>query len=499
MGVFHWKSDLITNFDAAVDWTDDGSDDTGPSNGPDAVPSNVGVRLQAAAYSTDLAGAKSRTLTTLVSFLGAEGSYPDGVLIADAAGDLFGITSGGGANDRGTVFEIVRTQNGYASAPTTLVSFSGADGAFPYAGLIADAAGNLFGTTLQGGADNDGTVFEIAKTKGGFAGAPITLASFTGTDGWYLQGGLCTDAAGDLFGTTSRGGADNDGTVFEIVKTAHGFAGAPTTLVSFAGADGSTPVGSLIADAAGDLFGTTRYGGADNDGTVFEIAKTKGGYASAPTTLVSFTGADGSQPLASLLADAAGDLFGTTYQGGSDNDGTVFEIAKTSSGYASTPTILASFTGADGADPVCSLIVDAKGDIFGTTEEGGINNEGMVFEIAKTGAGYAAAPTILVKFDGRNGSNPLDGLLANAAGDLFGTTSEILFNGDGTVFELSKAKTGYAVPATPAADGAHSLPGSAAFVQAMASHGPVLSGEATPTFLTWRHEISTRLSRPQVA
>jgi uncharacterized repeat protein (TIGR03803 family) len=498
--MIRWNNDPITNFDTCVDCTDD----AGPSIGSDAVASNVGIRLEAAAYRTDLADAKSRTLTTLVSFIGAEGTYPHGELIADAAGDLFGVTGGGGANYKGTVFEIARTQHGYASAPTLLASFAGADGAFPYGGLIADAAGNLFGTTLQGGADNDGTVFEIARTKGGFADAPITLASFTGTDGSYPQGGLFADAAGDLFGTTSRGGADGEGTVFEIARTRHGYASAPTTLVSFTGADGSYPVGGLIADAAGDLFGTTRYGGADNDGAVFEIARTRRGYASAPTTLVSFTGADGSQPLASLLADAAGDLFGTTYQGGADNDGTVFEIAKTKSGYARTPTILVGFTGADGADPVCSLIADAAGDLFGTTEEGGIGNEGMVFEIAKTRGGYATAPTDLVKFDGPDGSNPLGGLLANAAGDLFGTTSEILDDGDGTVFELAKAKNGYAfaqpgLSANPAAEITHPSPVSAAFVQAMAGHGASQSGESGPTFVALHHEPSRLLTRPQAA
>ncbi len=141
------------------------------------------------------------------------------------------------------------------------------------------------------------------------------------------------------------GGANNDGTVFEIAKTAGGYASTPTTLVSFNGSDGASPRGSLIADASGDLFGTTELGGANGDGTVFEIAKTAAGYASTPTTLVSFDGADGAHPTAGLIADANGDLFGTTeaMAGPIVNDGTVFEIAKTATGYASTPTTLVSF------------------------------------------------------------------------------------------------------------------------------------------------------------
>ncbi len=139
-----------------------------------------------------------------------------------------------------------------------------------------------------------------------------TLVNFNGTDGANSQGGLMVDAEGDLFGATYQGGAYRGGDVFEIAKTSAGYATTPTVLASF----GSYPIGGLIADAAGDLFGTTQYGGAYGspygDGTVFEIAKTSDGYASTPTVLASFDGADGHAPVAGLIADAAGDLFGTT-------------------------------------------------------------------------------------------------------------------------------------------------------------------------------------------
>jgi hypothetical protein len=173
------------------------------------------------------------------------------------------------------VFEIAKTAHGYASSPTTLVSFNGANGVNPLAGLIADAHGDLFGTTAYGGAYGDGTVFEIVKTAHGYANTPTTLVSFNGTDGaspW--SGSLIAHAHGDLFGTTSFGGAnDVYGTVFEIAKTAHGYASTPTTLVNFNGTNGAFPVGSLIADDQGDLFGTTARGGTSTtgDGTVFEI------------------------------------------------------------------------------------------------------------------------------------------------------------------------------------------------------------------------------------
>jgi uncharacterized repeat protein (TIGR03803 family) len=370
----------------------------------------------------------------------------------------------------------IKTEDGYANAPTTLVNFNGGDGEGPTGSLISDAAGDLLGLTYQGGTSGDGTVFEIAKTEGGYAAAPTTLVNFNGSDGEHpICGGLITDSAGDLFGTTNIGGSAGAGTVFEITKTEDGYAGTPVTLVSFDRTDGAFPQGGLVADAAGNLFGTTAQGGTDNDGTVFEIAKTQHGYASAPTILVSFTGSDGEAPQGTLIADAAGDLFGTTDGGGADNDGTVFEIARTKHGYASGPTTLVSFTGADGQGPLGGLIADALGNLFGTTIYGGTYGEGTVFEIAKTQAGYAAAPTILVNFKGSNGEFPESTLIADAAGNLFGTTYKGgtvrgKRNQLGTVFEITNS--GFVPPGAPAESDAvtiHSTPLIAAFVQAMAA------------------------------
>jgi uncharacterized repeat protein (TIGR03803 family) len=146
---------------------------------------------------------------------------------------------------------------------TTLVSFNGANGLYPYAGLIADAAGDLFGTTVEGGANNDGTVFEIAKTGAGYASTTTILASFNGTDGLHPLTGLIADAAGDLFGTTEQG-ANGVGSVFEIAKTGDGYASTPITVASFNRANGLYPYDILIADASGDLFGTTLEGGPED-------------------------------------------------------------------------------------------------------------------------------------------------------------------------------------------------------------------------------------------
>jgi uncharacterized repeat protein (TIGR03803 family) len=272
------------------------------------------------------------------------------------------------------------------------------------------------------------------------------------------------------------------------------------TLVSFTGADGKNPQGGLMADAAGDLFGTTSEGGANGDGVVFEIAKTGSGYAGAPTVLVSFTGADGSYPQGSLIADAAGDLFGTTYQGGSNTVGTVFEIARTRHGYASAPTILVSFTGADGRYPEGGLIADGAGDLFGRTISGGTKDGGTIFEIAKTDSGYARAPTTLVDFKPSGGGFPIGGLIADPAGDLLGTTEVGGSSGEGTVFEITDS--GFAPPAAavaPAADIAHSPAPALAFTQAMAGFENGRSAISGPTILASRREAPTVLARPKIA
>jgi uncharacterized repeat protein (TIGR03803 family) len=348
---------------------------------------------------------RAANLTSLVSFCAlancADGANPQGGLIADAKGNLFGTTTWGGANNAGTVFEIAKTAKGYASRPTILGNFCAltncADGAVPVASLVADANGNLFGITTLGGAGGNfnfgGTVFEIAKTAGSYASSPTTLVSFCGlancADG-ANPNSLTADANGNLFGTTVHGGA-GVGTVFEIAKTANGYASTATILSSFEfGVTGASPSG-LITDKNGNLFGVT--GGFK--GTVFEISKTASGYAGLITlvrvcSLSPPSCADGSHP-AAVIADAKDNLFGTTQTGGGYAYGTVFEIAKTAGGYASTPTILVSFNSSDGATPEAGLIADDSGNLFGTTTFGGANDRGTVFEI--TGSGFAVPVT----------------------------------------------------------------------------------------------------------
>ena len=368
-------------------------------------------------------------LLTRATFNNINGAYASAGVLVNAAGNVFGVTQYGGANGDGAVFALFKA-SGYATV-VPVATFTGANGANPQGTLVADAAGDLFGTTSSGGASGDGTVFEIIK--GTMWSAPVTLATFSGTNGSNAIDGLLIDAAGNLFGTTNNGGSSDYGTVFEIAKGTNGY-GALTTLASFSGANGEYPRG-LTMDAAGNLFGETIQGGGTNVlGTVFELVKGSSGYG-APVTLAAFNSALGANPRGGLLIDAAGNLFGETSAGGTNSDGTVFELVKGASGYGA-PVTLATFDGVNQITPRGGLVADAGGDLFGTTYNGGPANDGSVFEMVKTGSGYAA-PVTLLTFNGTNGAFPDATLSFDAAGDLFGTTFQGGANNLGTVFELT--------------------------------------------------------------
>ena len=311
------------------------------------------------------------------------------------------------------------------------------DGQDPRAGLIMDSAGNLFGTTSSGGANGQGTVFEVPKSASGY-GAESVLWSFGAPgDGQAPRAGLLTDGSCNLYGTTTYGGAYGYGAVFEIPKTASGY-GTESVLWSFgAPGDGQDPRADLIMDSAGNLFGTTSSGGAGGNGTVFEIPKTTSGYGTE-SVLWSFGATpDGQNPQAGLLMDNYGNLFGTTSSGGANSHGAVFEIPKTASGYG-TESVLWSFGATpDGQNPQAGLIMDNYGNLFGTTSGGGANGHGAVFEIPRTATGYGTE-SVLWSFGATpDGQNPQAGLLLDNSGNLFGTTSSGGANGHGTVFEIN--------------------------------------------------------------
>jgi uncharacterized repeat protein (TIGR03803 family) len=340
-----------------------------------------------------------------------DGAEPYAAMIADGNGNLYGTTRFGGVFGNGTVFKVAPT-----GTETVLYSFTGAtDGALPQAGLAGDAAGNLYGTTSNGGADGQGTVFELDATR-----TETVLHAFTGRDGAVPSASLIRDAAGNLYGTTSLGGAHHHGTVFKMNP-----AGREVMLFSFAGppTDGANPVASLIRDEKGNLYGTASLGGTFNHGAVFKISRT-----GAESLLYSFAGgADGAQPSAALIRDSAGNFYGTTVAGGLYNVGTVFKLNA-----AGTETLLYTFTGlADGGQPFSSLIQDAAGNLYGTTLSFGAGC-GVIFEVDQAGK-----ETVLHAFGAVDpGCLSLAGLIQDAAGNFYGTT----LGGDfqsGTVFKFT--------------------------------------------------------------
>jgi uncharacterized repeat protein (TIGR03803 family) len=371
-------------------------------------------------------GATAQNFTLLYSFNASgnlsDGGWPEGGVTRDASGNLYGTTFYGGTGTGcdiyfdgcGTVFKI--DPSGHEAV---LHSFGGAtDGWTPTARVILDSAGNVYGTTAYGGTHGYGTVFKLDT-----AGNETILHSFArGADGANPNAGLVADTAGNFYGTTQYGGRGCDGqgcgTVFKITPS-----GTETVLYRFAGGlDGASPLGGVALDSSGNLYGTTWLGGVYGFGTVFRVDS--GG---DETVLHSFAGtSDGANPMAAPVLDAAGNMYGTTSAGGT-HFGVVYMVDA-----AGNESILYTFTGgSDGAYPYSHLLLDASGSLYGTVSQSGATGAGTVFEL--TGGSL----NVLYGFLGTNdGSTPVGGLTSDSAGNLYGTTLQAGINGWGTVFEV---------------------------------------------------------------
>jgi uncharacterized repeat protein (TIGR03803 family) len=388
----------------------------------------LAVVLVSAVITTQVA--QAQTFNTLYSFCSqsgcADGYWLTAGLIQATDGNFYGTTEWGGIY-WGTVFKI--TPSGKL---TTLYSFCNigcTDGYNPNAGLVQATNGNFYGTTLEGGANGEGTVFKITPS-----GELTTLYSFCSqsgcTDGALPYAGLIQATDGNFYGTTYEGGTTDCnagcGTVFKITPS-----GKLTTLHSFNFTDGANPYAALVQATNGNLYGTTYNGGAYGPGTVFKITP-----SGELTTLHSFEGADGYNPYAGLVQAGDGNFYGTTYQSYT-GAGTVFKI--TPSGKLTT---LYSFCSqgdcTDGAYPYAGLVQATDGNFYGTTFQGGADYSfcpggcGTVFEITAGGK-----LTTLHSFDGTDGDFPYAGLVQDTNGTFYGTTRTGGANGEGTVFSLS--------------------------------------------------------------
>jgi uncharacterized repeat protein (TIGR03803 family) len=379
----------------------------------------------------------AQTFKSLASFDFTDGAGPQAGLVQATNGDLYGTTGGGGLNSSGTIFKM--TPRGVLTTVYNFCSLANcADGSNPLAGLVQATNGYLYGTTQQGGMYGSGTVFKITPS-----GSLTTLYSFCSpgcTDGANPSAGLIQASNGDLYGTTAGGGsgigAGGSGTIFKITPS-----GTLTTVYRFCSqtncTDGSAPHAGLIQATNGDFYGTTTAGGAHGEGTVFKLTP-----SGTLTTLHSFCSrkgcADGSNPESALVQATNGDFYGTTtFGGGINNLGTVFEI--TSGGKLTTLySFCAQTPCTDGYNPVAGLIQATDGNLYGTVPSGGdpMTEGGTIYKIT-TGGSFGTIYSFTTE-----GEQPTATLVQDTNGELYGTTSlggtsTACQNGCGTVFSLS--------------------------------------------------------------
>ncbi len=386
--------------------------------------------------------ARAQTFRVIHLFDGRGGSNPVAGLTIDRGGNLYGTTAWGGTTDNGTVYELKRTGSGFLF--DSLHSFSdGDDGAFPLAPLTIGPDGSLYGTSYVGGPTQNGTVYRVrpSPTPCGSALCPwneTVLYRFArGADGGDPWAGVVFDAAGNIYGATVNGGNDDVGVVYELQPA--GGAWTEHVLYSFAGGDhGANPLGGLVFDVVGNLYGTTESGGLGSgygNGVIYELSPSGSGWVQR--TLYEFrNNDDGREPEAGLTLDGSGNLYGSTPCCGSGGGGTVFSL--TPSGGSWNFTLLYSLVGSLG--PQGNLVMDSRGALYGTSENDGRYDMGSVFRLTPDSGGWTY--TTLHDFTGgSDGAHPSGGLVLDNAGNLYGTTYQGGLSGCvvtcGVVFEIT--------------------------------------------------------------
>jgi uncharacterized repeat protein (TIGR03803 family) len=369
-------------------------------------------------------------------------------LVADAAGNLYGTATGFACPPFcGAVFELSPQGTGFRYTTLHVFKSRNGDGTHPYGELLLDSVGNLFGTTRFGGSTGSGVVFELSPSQTGWSYS--VLYNFTGTPSGNSQptGSLAMDTAGNLYGTT------NNGLAYELSPSPAGWTQEIIYTFGAFNGDGNQPQAGMIFDAAGNLYGTTLGGGVqscyDGCGTVFKLSQQGGVWTETQLYLFQGYPSDGGNPIGNLVFDGAGNLFGTTQFGGGSTAcnsgigcGTAFKL--TPSGGTWTEALIHTFAGIpDGVYPN-RIVLDGKGNLFGTTYEGGtqngclgIYNCGTVYELSPTGSNWTE--TRLHNFQAGNntsdGGNPLGGVIFGPSGNLYGTTLDGgVHSGEGTVF-----------------------------------------------------------------
>jgi uncharacterized repeat protein (TIGR03803 family) len=287
---------------------------------------------------------------------------------------MFATTEGGGY--LGTSF-VVCPATTCSWKESVVHSFGhGTDGIEPIGGVAFDSKGNFYGTTLLGGTYGNGTVWESSPSGKGWTTRVIYSFGATATDANNAVSAVTVDAQGNLYGTTSFGGANGVGAIYKLTPSGSGW--TESVIYSFQGLDdGQNPVGGVILDQAGNLYGTTFDGGVNGGGTVYELSPSGGSWNF--TTLYPFVGGYGG-PYNKLTFDAAGNLYGIANGDGADGFGSVWKLSPSNGTW--TLTDLHDFTnGSDGGEPYGQVAVDSNGDVFGTAVTGGSHGQGVVFEV----------------------------------------------------------------------------------------------------------------------
>lgn len=414
------------------------------------------IFVVAALVSFAVVSAWSASYKVLYNF-SSNNARPSTGLVFDAQGNAYGATSEGGVKNSGTVYEL---------SPTTgyhlLHAFGPKDpgGNSPMGNLVLDAAGNLYGATAFGGSTTHGctqkgcgTVFELSPPSNG-VGQWIETVLYTFcskancSDGASPQSGVIFDSVGNLYGSTNAGGNPGGGTIFELVPASAGW--AESVLYNFGSAqgDGSGPLGSLVFDVLGNLYGATITGGGPADaGTVFELSPSPSGWIES--VLHAFDVEDGFNPMGGVALDTAGNLYGTTDQGGTsscfgtDGCGTVFELSGSDGSW--TETVLHSFSGgSDGQSPQAGVVLDPVGNVYGTTTRGGNPRGcsslgcGTVFRLSPGPGGQWTETLFRFPGSGTLGGVPVAPATLDSVGNVYGTTSEGGANGVGVTFRIEQ-------------------------------------------------------------
>jgi hypothetical protein len=386
-----------------------------------------------------VASAWGQNAQVLVTFGGSRGEGEFG-LVADAAGNLYGAGLGG-PHDAGTVFKLSQNSDG-SWTQTLLHAFGGAaDGSYPNGGLIIDHAGNLFGSTCLGGPSGAGIVYELSPQANGQYTESLIFALGYGQYCYPYGNTLAMDTAGNLYGISGFGGYLREGQVFKLSPQGSGM-WRETILHNFGHnpsgePDGINPMGGVTVDSAGNVYGTAYAGGTFGMGIVYKLAPVDGGLWKE-IIIHNFEGPDGKYPVAGVILDAAGNIYGIAQQGGKGNSGAVYQLTQGENG-GWVRNVIHSFVnnGTDGAVPTDGLTIDAAGNLYGTTHGGGAYGDGLAFELSANGDGTFSFNILQTFGDDLAGTHPYAGLTLDSAGNLYGTTTAGSAQGVGSAYKIT--------------------------------------------------------------